>query len=625
MQPSQQQLKELINLYSSGNIDLAKKNALNLSKKFPEHPLSWKVLSAIFAQLNMKKDALNYAKKVVEIAPLDAEAHNNLANLLKDLGLFIEAKKSYEKAIEIEPNYAEAFNNLAIFYQENKELEKAEINYKKAISIKNDYFQAYNNLGVTLKDLNKFEESIKILKKALLFKNDYYQAFNNLGVSLQCNGNYEEAISNFKKALSLKKNYPECLNNMGNTYNDLGKFQDAKTYLKKAIQLRPNYAQAFNNLGTSNKFLGLFDDAEKCYRKAITLKEDYCAAYNNLGVVLKDSNKLNDAENNLKKAIQINSDYAEAYYNLSFVKLHKFEFEKGFELYEWRWKTQKRIGNKFLTNKPHWSGEKNKTILVWKEQGIGDEIMFSSNLNDLLLCSKKVILLCDQRLIPLFKRSFPDKIDYKSKKDSISDDDFDYHIAIGSLPFYFRKKLISFENASLGFLKGDSKKINHYRGLLRKTPKTKIIGISWLTKSSQNLAPFRNIPLNELAKILTSFNYSIVNLQYGNVDKEIEKTYNDLNLRIFNLTQVDNLNNIDDLSSLISACDIVITIDNATAHLSGGLGIDTRILLPYSPDARWGPMGSSSYWYKSIKLYRQKKLADWSFPLNELLEDLTND
>ena len=119
----------------------------------------------------------------------------------------------------------------------------------------------------------------------------------------------------------------------------------------------------------------------------------------------------------------------------------------GFELYEWRWRNAnksvkphaKRLSGEYLqSTRPVWRGEPNQNVLVWAEQGIGDEIMFASMISDLFLISNKIILSCDYRLISIFKRSLPAGIQFVEKDKKVAEEAYDYHLPIGSLPSFFR-------------------------------------------------------------------------------------------------------------------------------------------------------------------------------------------
>ena len=77
-----------------------------------------------------------------------------------------------------------------------------------------------------------------------------------------------------------------------------------------------------------------------------------------------------------------------------------------------------------------------------------------------------------------------------------------------------------------------------------------------------------------------------------------------------------------DTAAIILNCDTVITCDTSIAHLSGALGKETLLLLPYNNEWRWGVNENQSIWYNNTLLFRQKKLNEWQEPIFELLEYL---
>ena len=154
----------------------------------------------------------------------------------------------------------------------------------------------------------------------------------------------------------------------------------------------------YYNLGVTLRELGKLYDSEVSYREAIKLKPKYSEAYNNLGIVLRELGKLDDSEATFKKAIELKPNYADAYHNLSFTLLQKSDFKQAFELYEWRWKTEGENEKKLASSKPIWKGENNSRIYIWKEQGIGDEIMFCSILPEMKDLTNKLIINCTKKL-----------------------------------------------------------------------------------------------------------------------------------------------------------------------------------------------------------------------------------
>jgi len=312
----QSNINQLLVSFKSGNLDITKNLAISITKQFPNHNLSWKVLASIYSKTGQIDEALISIQKSVRISPKDAEAHSNMGLILFKLNDLEKAKRSYKKAIELKADYAEVYNNLGMTLQKLNKLEQAEFNYKKAIELKPNFEAAYNNLGNILKELDKLEEAEVCYEKAIALNSNFVEALYNLGITLLKLGKLVGAESSFKKTIELKPDHFEVYNNLGITLQSLGKLEEAEFNYTKAIELKPKFAVAYNNLGNTMKDLNKLDQAAVYYKKGIELRPDYAEAYNNLGITLQRLDKLNEAEFNYKKAIELNPNYAEAYNNL---------------------------------------------------------------------------------------------------------------------------------------------------------------------------------------------------------------------------------------------------------------------------------------------------------------------
>jgi tetratricopeptide (TPR) repeat protein len=370
-------------------------------------------------------------------------------------------------------------------------------------------------------------------------------------------------------------------------------------------------------MGNALQDQGKMDEAIKAYSKAIAIKPDYADAYNNMGNTLRDQGKMNEAIKAYKKALAVKPDYAEVHHNLSFAFLALKDFNQGFIESEWRWKTKELDGTFLQSAKPMWNGEKNQRVLVWAEQGIGDELMFSSIIPELYAISLKILVKCDKRLIPLFKRSFPADVIYFSKDLLVREDEYDFHIPMGSLPLIFRKSLDSFKKSASGFLKYDLSKTESIKAQLMHKYGKKIVGLSWKTTSSIGGSLNRNIDLAELTRALDSSNTQLLCLQYGDISDEIDAVKRDFGIEIIQFSGVDNKNDIDGLAALIGACDQIVTTTNVTVHLAGALGAKVTALLPFSSNWIWGD-GSENYWYNSVTPLKQNLYQNWGNVLESL-------
>ena len=336
LEPSQQQLKSLLEYYQARRYIDAEKLSLSITEEFPKHPFAWKVLGAIFKQKGRISELLIVSQKSVELDPLDAGAHNNLSNTLKELGRLDEAAASYNQALELKPDYAEAHYNLGNTLKELGRLDEAEVSLRQAITLKPDFTEAHSNLGNTLKELGRLDEAEASYNQTIALKPDYAEAHYNLGVTLKELGRLDEAAASYNQALELKPDYAEAHYNLGNTLKEQDRLEEAEASYRKAITLKPDFTEAHSNLGNTLKEQDRLEEAEASYRKAITLKPDLAKTHNNLGVTLKELGRLDEAEASFRKATALKPDFAEAHLNLTSIK--KFDsqdeqYSKMQELY----------------------------------------------------------------------------------------------------------------------------------------------------------------------------------------------------------------------------------------------------------------------------------------------------
>jgi ADP-heptose:LPS heptosyltransferase len=190
------------------------------------------------------------------------------------------------------------------------------------------------------------------------------------------------------------------------------------------------------------------------------------------------------------------------------------------------------------------------------------------------------------------------------------------------LPKHFRTELNDFSKSANGWLKPDYKKVGEFKRQIQSYNAKTIIGLSWFTNASGPKSGQRSMSLENLAKHLGSIPATFVNLQYGDVAEELLSVKSQTNFNIISIDDLDLFHDIDGLAALVSACDIVVSVDNLTVHLAGALGVDTRVLLPSVADERWALDRKDSYWYDSLTLYRQQINGNWDQPLELLINDL---
>ena len=324
--PSPEELNSLLAHYQNGRLEDAEKLAIFITKKFPKHSFSWKVLGAVLKQTGRISEALVANQKALVIDPQDVEVYNNMGNVLVELNRLEKAEVVFRQAIALKPDFAQAYCNLGGTLQKIGKLEEAEASYRQAIVLKPQYPEAYNNLGVTQQEFSKLEEAEASYKQATALKPDYAEAHFNLGNTLQKIGKLEAAEASYKQATASKPNYAEAHYRLGIIQQGFSKVEEAEASFRQAIVSKPDYAEAFNNLGKilwfncikseTQQVLTKLEEAEAIYKQAIALKPDYAEAFNNLADTLKELGRLEEAEASYRQAIALKPDYAEAHSNL---------------------------------------------------------------------------------------------------------------------------------------------------------------------------------------------------------------------------------------------------------------------------------------------------------------------
>ena len=492
------------------------------------------------------------------------------------------------------------------------------MNEKNSLATKETFALAVQN-----HKKNNFKVAENLYNKVLKINPNHFKSIYLLGSLLIQTKNFIMAIQLLNRAILIQPKHAATYNNLGAAFKELGEHEKSITYFQKAIEIQPNYAEAHNNFGMVFEELGELQKAVNCYQQAIQINPNYVEAHNNLGIVFEEFGQSLKAISCYKKAIQINPNYLQSKLNEAYVRLALGELEIGWKMHESRFDGEDRIKLMRYKTDKLWDGNYlDGTLLVWAEQGVGDHILFASMLTDLRKYAKNIILEIDKRLVNLFKRYY-EKINFSNIKvinlEKKLVNNFDKHIAIGSLGQYLRKTKKSFETTPKKYLISSPAKEKELRNKFFLNKKFKI-GVSWktLNKKQQN----RNIDLEKMLPILSNPNCDFINLQFGKFDEDIKNLKLKYGINIQTIKDIDNYNDIEGLAALINCLDLVITIQNSTAHLAAALGKNTWIMLVKNPRWHWLINKKKSLWYPAAKLFRQEKIGDWNTVIKSIGMDL---
>jgi tetratricopeptide (TPR) repeat protein len=567
--PVQEKLRQGLAMHQHGRLLEAEHCYEEVLRSAPKYFDALHLLGVLALQTGRPERGVGLIAKAIEINPIVAGVHSNLANGLKDLNRLDEALVSYGRAIVLKPDYAEA----------------------------------YNNRGITLQALNRLDTALADYEKAIALKPDYAEAFNNRGVTLQALNRYDEALASFDKAIAFRPNYPEAFNNRGNALKDLKHFDRALASYDTATMLRPGYAEAYNNRGLALQDLKRFDAALASFDKAITLKPDYAEAHNMRGMLLQETARFDAALASFDKAIALKPDYAEAYNNQGLCLLQGGHLEQGWRQFEWRKNLQDAFGGRSFSQ-PLWLGEQdisNKVLFVHWEQGLGDTLQFYRYGKFLKARGIKVAMSVQEPLFRLLEQTDPDI--QLINQDGVPAE-FDYHCPLLSLPLALQTTLETIPSEER-YIFADDQQRREWDDRL--PPRTKPrIGIAWSGGTKHKNDHNRSIDLAAIAPLLSA------DAHWISLQKDLRNGEPALLAGIQKIASYDHeLKDFSDTAALIDLLDLVITVDTSIAHLAGAMGKPVWILLPYNSDWRWLLDRDDSPWYPTARLFRQDVTRSW--------------
>ena len=396
---------------------------------------------------------------------------------------------------------------------------------------------------------------------------------------------------------------------------------------KRAAEVIPDNAAAYHNIGKIYHERQKDKEADEYFRKAIKVKPNFPASLEGLGMSALHRADWEECIAYSNRALAEDPDSTDARVNRGMAYLALRRWREGWRDYDANLGREKNRKEMDYPGVPRWDGTKGLDVVVYGEQGIGDEISFASCLPEIIQDSKSVTIECDKRVQGLFKRSFP-KCEvygtrYKEDREWIRAAKFDAKVAMGALPGFYRLKDSDFHGKP--YLTPNPLMSMGWKAILRALgPKPKI-GITWTGGIPKTGQYRRSVTLDTYAPLFRGFDAEWISLQYK--DADIASAESKYGVKIHDFDWGSRYYDYDQTCALISELDLVISVCTTVVHASGGLGKECWNLVPevpmwrylaaspnYNPqEGDWFPWGSS------VRMFRQKG-KEW--PIGILLGKL---
>lgn len=473
-----------------------------------------------------------------------------------------------------------------------------------------------NSLGLIFQDMKDTETAIAMFKRATSKDQKYYDAWQNLGISLRIAERYDAAELAFSCAYQIDDSRPEPLLNIAFIQADLRRYARAAELMDEILKNHENVtagmrlrrlqiAMRLEDLDYVKEHMDRVDGSAldlleqtqldgiraQCHviheqlDEAIAIIEEALIKrgrrqydlITQLGYCYSLAGRVEDGIVALKNVLKDCPDHHSARYGLALLQFKNGEAAAGFENYEARWQVKSFSSARRKFDVPRWRGEpiEGKSILVWREQGVGDEIRYASLLPELREAGCSVTFECTQKLIPLWEASFPWAIIRQEGGEHCINDTnytgFDYQIPVGSLGSIYRKTVADFSKRQKPWIVRNRDAESQIRRQLAIQPDELLVGICWrsMNQVASRAKLFLNCEQLEVFRDLPNVRW--INVQYSSTDEEVQ-TIRTRGLDLHHYVDLDQKDDLVGACNVIGACDLVISVGGSIGDLAGGLG-----------------------------------------------------
>jgi hypothetical protein len=431
-----------------------------------------------------------------------------------------------------------------------------------------------------------------------------------LGYALALRKSFERAVTLYRRVIELRPGDSGAWSNLGNALREVGQVEEAIAACRKAVELNPNGGDGWCNLGGALQEADRPVEALAALEKARAIMPDSPPVLTNLSNCLTDLDRAEQGVSALRRALEIEPGDALAHWLLAMRLMRLAEYAEGFKEYEWRFVASQPQQRPRHAHRPRWQGEDlaGERILIHSEQGYGDAIQFVRFAKEVARRGGKVILEAQPALLRLIATA-PGLGALIAVGDRAGE--FAVQCPLLSLPLALKMTAATIPG-EVPYLHADAQTVAHWGERLGKLPQRLKVGINWAGNAEFKNDPRRSTKLATfapLAEVAAAHDIALISLRKGG--GAVTQAPEGMNL----IDYTAELSDFADTAALIENLDLVISTDTSVPHLAGALGKKVWLLISSSADWRWLIGREESPWYPTMRIFRQKKLGDWSEPM----------
>ncbi len=481
-----------------------------------------------------------------------------------------------------------------------KQLAAAEALCRQILDAEPGHAGALHLLGLVAFEARNWQAAIDLVQQAIRADGSVAFYHSNLCEICRQVGRLEEALAAGERALALDPSSARTHNNLGIVHYDRGEYASAEDCYRRALALAPDLVPAHGNLANALRAQHRFEEAIAAYHVALALDGGFADGWSNLGLTLSLLGRHDEALDAYRTAVAADPLHANGHVGVALQTLLRGNFAEGWFEYQWRWRSTELTPPRIAA--PAWQGEAlaGRHILLVAEQGLGDTIQFCRYAALLRSAGAGVSLMVQRPLVRLLSANLPWATIVEEQPQHPA---CDVYCPLLTLPLLLGTTAETIP-AAIPYLRAPPQladawrcEIGNARGLR--------VGLAWAGNPNHINNHNRSLPLAALAPLFAIDGITLVSLQVGPRAREAYEAPGDV------IDVSAKLTDFADTAGLLTALDLVVSVDTSVVHLAGAMGVPVWVLLSVGTDWRWRLNREDTPWYPTMRLFRQRTYGAW--------------
>ena len=576
---------------------------------------SFNNLGECYKHIGRHSEAITAFRTAIQCNPNQVEPLYALGMLLYSLGQYAEASLLLENVVRLRPELPTAHYSYAAALTATGRAEQAIKQLEQTLDLDPNHRDAAKDLGVILQHLGRPDDAVKILTTLIDRHPDYLDGLIAYSNALLAAGRHDEAITLAKRLVDLAPSRHEPHHVLARAYRIAEVYDEAWNEAFKTLESNPDFLPAIGNIALIGEKTGSYSRAIEWLEKAVETHPNNAILWISISEAHSREGRIDESIKVLDRAMEHQPDHPDLRLARSARLFSAGRLGEGFQDYAARYGY--RIFESLVKNagKTMWDGSEpaGKHINVYAEQGFGDIIQFARYLPILVEKGATLSIVTGKPEICPLLRTIPGVTEVVVGEATLPN--YDLHVALMSLPCIFKTTLDTIPNR-IPYIHAEESKIRQWKPAIDAHAHGLKVGIVWGGQSASD--PRRVCTVKDLSILFQIPNVSWYSLQTDEPREQLQDAPAGSNI----LDIGKDLKDFSDTAAVMSQLDLVVSIDTAAAHLAGAMGLRTWLMLPYYAEWRWFDKGDTSPWYPTMKLFRQKRIEDWTDVIQSIRQEL---